>query len=439
MTAPTHAMPRRVLAAIAAGGGGAEAIRHLREAERSRTRLLVHHLVERAAVVRHPHAAATRRALDLLAEVEDTHADAVAALLSYPPVAAWAVHTVRTLYGPRPAEANPGFLAAVTAVALVRAGVDAVLDLPAHPDGNRHVALPTLGWFDVAAGTTLRVRTDGEAARAVPMPGGGPPLWSAARHISAVHGTRRLTAYLDVAVWHHALGTRFCAERGVLDTDADAALWQDRLAAAWELLAEHHEEAAQEIAEALGVLAPLAAPSHGTASSSLAGAFGAVAMSVPQGSRDMALALAHEIQHSKFAALARLYPLISGEPPDRYYAPWRPDPRPLTALLDGAYAFVAVARFWRTQRLVDTDPPARQHAETNFWRWTHAAHDVARTVLPHPALTAMGAFLSQRMLDVLSGWLREPVSHEAVASARALAEAHLAQWRRAHAATDGPW
>jgi HEXXH motif-containing protein len=438
MTPTTHAIPRRLLATLAAGGGGAEAIRRLRDAERSRTRLLIHDLVQRAAAVRHPHAAVTRRAFDILAEVERDRSDVVAGLLSYPPVAAWAVHTVRALHGPHHAAGNPAFLAAVTAVAAQRAGAETVLDVPGHPDGNRYLALPGLGWFEAPASGSVRVHTGGSPDGEGLVVGGVAARLHDTDRVRAVHGSLRLEAYLDVAAWHHALGTRFCAVRGVVESGVDCGLWRDRLAAAWDLLGEHHREIARELAEGLAAVVPLAAPPDRSASSSLAGAFGAVAMSVPPGPRGAALALVHEMQHSKFAALARLYPLVTEEPATRYYAPWRPDPRPLTALLDGTYAFVAVARFWRTQRLVDTDASARYEAETNFRRWTRAGHDVAAMLRQHPALTPMGTFLSTGMLDVLRRWSGEPVSQQAAVAARALAEEHLSQWRRSHSRTSGP-
>ena len=44
---------------------------------------------------------------------------------------------------------------------------------------------------------------------------------------------------------------------------------------------------------------------------------------------DLAVALVHEFQHSKLAALHRLVPLYDRTDPARYFAPWRPDPRPM--------------------------------------------------------------------------------------------------------------
>jgi HEXXH motif-containing protein len=59
--------------------------------------------------------------------------------------------------------------------------------------------------------------------------------------------------------------------------------------------------------------------------------------------------LVHEIQHLKLRALLDLITLTLPDDGSRYYAPWRPDPRPVSGLLQGAYAFLAVSVFWRRQ------------------------------------------------------------------------------------------
>jgi HEXXH motif-containing protein len=432
MTGATHDLRRPALRALAAGGGGPEAIRRLRDAELSRTRLLVHHIVERSAAVGHPHAALVRRAFAVLLDVERAAAATVAALLANPAVGAWAVRTAQALHGARPALANPGFLAAVTAAAAALAGLPAVLDVPANPDGNRCIALPGVGWFDSGGVALLRLRT-GHGGAPEPMPTSGAPRWHAIVRISAVHDGLRLAVDLDPAAWHHALGTAYCGERGVDGGEPDLGRWRDGVATAWALLGTHHRGTAYEVAAALRVLVPLAAPARGTTSSTFAEAFGAVAMSAPAGPRSTALALAHELQHSKFTVLARLHPLLDEEVPAlHYYAPWRRDPRPLGALLDGAYAFLAVARFWRTQRRIDIDERSRQEADVHFQRWAGATHDVTRMLLHHPALTDMGRFVTARMLARVHRWLQEPASERAAAAARDAAAAHLAQCRRAY-------
>lgn len=59
--------------------------------------------------------------------------------------------------------------------------------------------------------------------------------------------------------------------------------------------------------------------------------------------------MAHELQQLKRSALLDVAALT--EPDDRRcYAPWRDDPRPVSGLLQGAYAFLGVSSFRRTRR-----------------------------------------------------------------------------------------
>jgi hypothetical protein len=48
------------------------------------------------------------------------------------------------------------------------------------------------------------------------------------------------------------------------------------------------------------------------------------------------LTLERESQHSKFAAVLHHFDLFEPGGEERYYAPWRPDPRPLIGLFHGA-------------------------------------------------------------------------------------------------------
>jgi hypothetical protein len=66
----------------------------------------------------------------------------------------------------------------------------------------------------------------------------------------------------------------------------------------------------------------------------------------------MAVTLVHEYQHHKLVQLLDFAPLHDTSPHDagsaaRHWAPWRPDPRPLSGLLQGSYAFLGIGEFWR--------------------------------------------------------------------------------------------
>jgi hypothetical protein len=111
-----------------------------------------------------------------------------------------------------------------------------------------------------------------------------------------------------------------------------------------------------------------------------------------------------------------------------YYAPWRDDPRPLGGLLQGAYAFLGVADFWRVQRSI-VDSRQRTYAHFEFARWRER---VARVL---DVLTDSGGFLPAglRFLDAMrtsvDGWRTERVPPDAAALAREAADDHRVGWR----------
>ena len=121
--------------------------------------------------------------------------------------------------------------------------------------------------------------------------------------------------------------------------------------------------------------------------------------------RALAETLVHESQHSKLAALLHLFPLLDDDREERYYAPWRPDPRHLTGLLHGAYAFAGVAGFWR-DRLAGAarDAPCPRAAGTAGYHFALRrlqSRLVVRTLLLEGRLTPQGRAL-------VSGLARHP-------------------------------
>ena len=140
---------------------------------------------------------------------------------------------------------------------------------------------------------------------------------------------------------------------------ADAGRLDAALRQAWSLLEAHHPGLAAEIAAAVTVIVPLTDNPGGQASASSMATFGAIAMSVPADQYTGAETLAHEMQHLKLSALLDIVTLTLPDDGQRFYAPWRPDPRPIGGLLQGAYAFLGVSGFWRRQRrLADGALPA---------------------------------------------------------------------------------
>jgi uncharacterized protein len=137
----------------------------------------------------------------------------------------------------------------------------------------------------------------------------------------------------------------------------------------------------------------------------------------------------HETQHLKLCALLDLVSLTHPDDGQRYYAPWRTDPRPASALLQGAYAFLGVSGYWRGQRKAASGPQVRLRADAEFARWRDGAAQVARTLLDSGQLTGAGEQFVSEMARVLTSWQRESVADEALAVARSKAGHHLARWQ----------
>ncbi|GGM47079.1 HEXXH motif domain-containing protein [Micromonospora sonchi] len=434
-----HRLPARVLDELAAGRGGVAAVERLRAAQRSKTLLAVRALVLLVRETRHPDEAAVCSAYRLLTALPPAERTAA---LGHPPVAAWAFGTASLLRRGEPGATHPGLLAAVAAAAAVRAGTDADLDVPLDPGAAGRLDLPGLGTVLLPPSTRrARVRVSDGRARAYGAGeridiGTGPPTdprWRPVPRLEVAHRGLPLSLLLDTPAWRHVPAAGTGHRIGGTVTGA----WRSRLAGGWRLLVEHHRPVAGEISAALRVLAPLPAPRAGTRSGTFHHAFGSVTMSMPPDARSAAVTLAHEIQHLKLAALTDMFALIEPGPRELFYAPWRRDPRPLDALLQGAYAHLGVAGFWRRQTRVARAGAPRHHAEVEFARWHRAADETVRVLAAQRRLTPVGRRLVHGMAGMLDRWAGEPVSRQAATEAGRLLDAHRARWERTRAPT-GP-
>lgn len=420
MNARTHRLDSEVFDAICGGRGGPAAIRILRAAERSKAVLSVGAVVSLARSTRHPHYPLTRDAYDLLREVELSAPEAVAAVLDYPTVGAWALRTALALMNGDAAGAEPQRLATVAAAAAARAGVAA--RLPVIPSAEGRVALPSLGVaalpgepgrVEFASGPTMSELV-GSTGR-VRLAGNGDGAWSAVPVLRVSHDG------LAVLLRFDHLDTS-----GTAISTATAAVWQERIAAGWRILVERHRPVAEEFVEAISLIAPMPDPLEGSVSATARHAFGAIGMSTPADPRSVAVTLAHELQHCKLSAVMDLVPLVRAGIEGRYYAPWRSDPRPFAGVLQGVYAHLAIADFWRREMT-----ESMVAAQVEYARWRDAVASTAGRLLASGHLTSPGRRLVDGVLTEIGSWTDE-VSTAAQRQADTSAGEHRARWESAY-------
>jgi HEXXH motif-containing protein len=140
---------------------------------------------------------------------------------------------------------------------------------------------------------------------------------------------------------------------------------------------------------------------------------------------DFAVTLVHEFQHSKLSAMLDLLPLTDPSDDRRYFAPWRVDPRPLSGLLQGVYAFVGVADTWRALRATDS---AGQVAEREFAEARLQVDRGLEAVERSGALTTAGVRLAARLRVVTDSFMAEPVPASVARAAERKLERTRRQW-----------
>jgi uncharacterized protein len=440
----TYRVPADVLRALSEGGGGAAAVDYLAGAQYSKHVLLIRQVVESAWAAGHQQAPQASEAYDVLAAVQQRDPSAVDAVLRHPPVAAWARLTIRALAdeGTR-RQASPGRLAALAVATAIRSGQDWSAELPV---ADSIVMVPSLGCITVPARSgcdRVRIRVtrgravaagDGWQVRLPSDPSVAAAGWQGLRPLSAAAAGRQLHLLIEDLDPHRMPGHRGVSPRL---SQAEWRGWQSVLDNGWDLLARWHQTVADEIAAAVRVFTPLLPPQHGQVSATSRDTFGTVALSPPPDACSLAVTLAHETQHAKLSALLDLVALLPPDDSQRYYAPWRDDPRPLSGLLQGAYAFLGVAAFWQRQRTAAGGGAATIHAHTEFARWRDAVSLVTSTLLASGRLTGQGREFVTGMVRTLSSWEGMWVPQAAAQQARSLADAHRARWLRDHAATAG--
>lgn len=429
MTLRFHSVSSRQVRALARGTISQADLALLSSGQVSKCLSMLAVIVRDAENRRHPEAAAGVAAWRLLARVQREAPGAFSEVIRFPSVSAWAGSLA---VGERP---DPGPLSAIAASAAIRGGLPCDVPLPTSMLSGKTLHLPSLGTAVIPASLrrvpgTLRVRDgvtqiEGQRERFV-LPrrlDADGPGW----HTLSAGLPRTGPGELVIDDSYPYQFPREIRLAGPLSASPRGD-WRRRLAGGLRVLARHHQRTATEVSAVIRAVIPLSAGEDGSRSLTSRLAYGGVALALPADDVSMALTLAHEVQHSKLSALMDLVPLVHGGTAGRYYAPWRPDPRPLPALLQGLYAHVEVARFWRRRREIAPHPDAAWRANVEFARWRSCCALVARSLRGAPELTNCGALFVDGLADVIRAWRNDQVPPTAVAQAGREISEHQEKW-----------
>ena len=403
--------------ALAAGFGDADSVAQLINGQRRERRKLLQLLRVRA---RTSADGLFLAGWERLVSLGKEHPAALDQVLAHPYVRAWAEHCLRG--GDTAAlSADAAHLAAITAAAAIRAGVPAEVTVPVT---EGYVYLPTLGRLRVAeAARTAEITIGGSAFQVragtgkwdVHLVDAEPDAdWQPIRTLLAAGGfavrLEDTDPYRDCHGWP---ATPRLAE-------ADVARWQERFAVAWALIESQYPGYAAGLAAGLSTIMPLANQAAGRDISAAARqAFGSVGVALPADGETLALLLIHEFQHVKLGAMLDRFELCD---PDadadgrRFYAPWRDDPRPVEALLQGTYAHLGVTDYWRARRHRAVGRDAAEAAE-RFARWRMLTAEAIEELAGSSALTDQGDRFVALMRATVQPWLDEPVDAAAAEAA----------------------
>jgi HEXXH motif-containing protein len=429
---------------LAQGGGSVASVAVLRSAQRSRRLVLLRALVE-TMDERAPHGSAlppAQRAWELLAQAESADRDAVEAVLLHPSVGSWLTRALRGLRVEDGSTARSTALRdadhvhALAAAAALKAGITfrAVVQLV-----DEGLLLPSLGYAPLPdqPAATVEVYRDRRgagvrcASGTVPLPDDltwdGPGWWALRRLRSTPELPTCAPLLEDLDPWRHYL-RRLPVER--LD-DTEAAVWQSRYEAAWELVRGQRRIDPAGIADCLLAITPL--PDRSPAelfSGSAPESYGGALMSRPARPVDMAAALVHEAQHAKLSALLDLVTLLRGGLEEVHYAPWRADPRPLRGILHGVYAFLGVATFWQARREgADIGDAERAEADFEFALRRSQVEEGLRVLWAEGTLTDLGEHCLRGIERSLTALLKEPVPAAAALAVEEARDDHRMVYR----------
>lgn len=442
-----HRLPWTEFDELARGEIRSAVVRRLRDAERSRRLLLLRALMDEVSKTPELFAPlpSPEEAWDLLSRVEARSPNVFDYMLAHPYLGSWVGYTIRLLRkgitGVCPIWIHVGHVHAVAAAAAIRAGMNFRTVVPVWEGG---VVLPTLGMARLPAeephsvaevvGARGRVEITNSAGRVVltePFGVDGQDWW-AVREAAATTGRHRLTVRLDDVDPHRGLHEPMLPRR--LDA-TELRAWRDEFTQAWRLIVQYLPDLAEAFRAGLDSIVPGPAAPFRSASASTGEAFGSALIARPGDAPTLAATLIHEFQHIVLGGVLHLAQLHGDDPRERFYVPWRPDPRPLGKSLQGIYAFFGIAAFWReVARTQDRNLAYR--AQFEFAQSRSDAWRVLSTLRHDANLTAAGHRFVDGIAGRLKQWLAEPIPADLRRLADAITTDHHADYRMRHLRPD---
>lgn len=214
--------------------------------------------------------------------------------------------------------------------------------------------------------------------------------------------------------------------------DEDLRRWQETTDGAWRILVKQNRRRAERVAAALGTVVPLPpAEPYRPLSASCDEAYATIMASMPDDPAQLAATLVHETQHVILGAMTHLFRFVDEAHGPAVYAPWRDDPRPLSGMLQGSYAFVGVTDHYR-----QSPEPIDQF---EFALWRRQLNRVLTDLGGDKRLSEHGHELIAGLAATVAKWADTPVPQDVHGLAATAAIDHYGQWRALHIRPDQGW
>jgi HEXXH motif-containing protein len=407
-------LPEKLFEQLSLGYGGYDAVRYLQTAQQSKRMLMISALAEAAG------SAQTDAAYELLSEAQRASGDAFAETLREPHVGSWLAFCLRRIRASSLAESERDIahLSSIAVACAIRAGIEFEIEL--RPTDNR-VFLPGLGTVSTGEAATV---TAGLRDNVLTITGS--TGWLRPHVLACTADDLRVEIVLDDLDPYRDCNGCGASDRLAAET---VAQWQRLLDGAWPMLVTHHRRYADGIAAGLRNIVPLASRSaHRGVNATSMESFGSISLTAPVDETALAVAMVHEFQHGKLGALLDLHDLYDPADDLLCYAPWREDPRPVGALLQGVYAFQAVAEFWRVRR-GQLQGGTATLAETEYVRWRDHVWRALQVLQNSGRFNALGTAFLAGLRRTQAQWQEDDVPQRVQDLAREARSDHRVAWR----------